>query len=399
MNSVIGRNTFRITKTDNLIFSLFACWCLVDALNGFLLKNDFFSISQIYKVLIAIIIVVRCWGNRMISSYVCAVFFYLSFYIINIILHGEDVGSSIALVSKFLTSILFFLYFICIIRTDEKYFVRKAPNVFKWNFFFFAINMLLGIMGFGYAAYGEVDEGIGSKGFFYAGNELSGVVAAVFPWVFYYIKSKSSIFSYFASGAVLLVLVYTLSTKSGIFATLLLFVMIALFYGDRKMKTIILLLSIAVLLYVVYHIQSLLGTEVAIVERFNFFLERDGLLNAMTAGRLDYWEEESVEFYNSDFFSWIFGLGGMRTVEMDPPDSLLNCGLIGLLSLVYFYIKGLSNPFKKCYANNPYKMVVFSSNLILIIISISAGHIFFSSMAGMLIALSNAMLFIKGKNE
>ena len=389
----------KITITDNLIFVLFSCWCLVDALNGLLLRNNLFSISQIYKVLIAIIIVVRCWDNRKIKGYVCAICFYLSFYIVNIALHGEEVGASIALVSKLLTSILFFLYFTHVIRADENYFKSMAQKVFKWNFVFFAINMFLGIMGLGYAAYGEADEGIGSKGFFYAGNELSGVVAAVFPWVFYYIRKNYSLITYYVSGALLLILVYTLSTKSGIFATLLLFVMIALFYGDRKTKNFTLLTFITALIYIVYHIQSLLGAEVAIVERFNFFLERDGLLNALTAGRLDYWEEESVEFYNSDVFTWIFGLGGMRTVEMDPPDSLLNCGLIGLIILLFFYIKGLSNPFKRYYANNPYKMVVFSSNLILIIISISAGHILFSSMAGMLIALSNAMLFIKGKKR
>lgn len=389
---------FKISSTDNLLFAFFSCWCLVDSINGLLLRNDLISISQIFKIFVAFIVIVRCQGNNAINNLLLGLMLYLCLYIVNVALHGEDVVSSVILVSKLMTSILFYYYFLQVLFADDKYFEQKAYLVLKWNFIFFAANMILGIMGFGYAAYGDVDDGIGSKGLFYAGNELSGVVAAVFPWVFYYIIRRGSIVFYFVSGAALLVLVYSLSTKSGIFATLLLFIMIAFFYGSKRIKVITVLSSIAVVFYIVLHIQALLGTDVAIVERFSFFLERDGLMGAMTAGRLDYWEEESVEFFRSDIFTKLLGLGGMRTVEMDPADSLLNCGFIGLFLLTVIYLKGFLKPFKHNNTNNPYRFVVFSSNVVLIAISVAAGHVLFSSMAGMLIALSNAMLCIRAKH-
>lgn len=389
---------FRITKTDHVIFALLACWCMVDSVNGLLLRSDFMSISQIFKISVAFIVIKKCQGNKTFNNLLFGIIVYLSLYLFNIVLHGEEVASSITLVSKLITSILFYYYFLQVLSADESYFEQKAYHVFKWNFLFFAANMLLGIMGFGYAAYGDAEDGIGSKGFFYAGNELSGVVAAVFPWVFFYIIKNYSNIIYFMSGIVLFVLVYTLSTKSGIFATFLLFLMTALFYGDKKIKIIISFSSIVLAFYIIIHIHSLLETEVAVIERFYYFLERDGLMDAMTSGRLDHWGEESVVFFKSDILIWVFGLGGMRTVEMDPPDSLLNCGLIGFIALMSFYIKGLAKPFKRRYKNNPYRLVVFYSNVILVVISIVAGHILFSSMAGMLIALSNAMLLINKNN-
>jgi len=186
-----------------------------------------------------------------------------------------------------------------------------------------------------------------------------------------------------------------MSTKAGILATALSFISITYFYGKKNERRVLLLFFIVAVYYAAKLVQLLLESEVPIVQRFSYFFERDGLLNALTSGRLRMWEEEGGDYTNSGLLTHIIGLGGGRTVEMDFYDILLNCGIVGAVVLVWSYIKILITPLKKRIRKLNYSKVIFTSNFLLVVISLIAGHIVFSSMAGMLIALSNALLFGK----
>lgn len=389
------RSALSICKADYFLFILFACWLLVDTLNGYLLQNDYpISISQIYKLFVAICVLVRCRNCNSVMKVMWWTVLYLSLYIAILYLNGESIASSIILVSKFITSLLFFTYFLEVKRADDSFFYKKAVYVLKWSLVVFAINMVLGYLNIGFKSYGG-ENGFGTRGFFYAINELSGVLVVLFPWVFYYYKVHCSTVKFFLCGVVLFFLAYTLSTKSGIIATISLFLFTLYNYGNRVEKLFVLILLIALLIIIGIYIQIVLSTELPIIQRFSYYMDQNGLIDALTSNRLNYWSEERTEFFNSGFLSKIFGLGGNRTVEMDPFDALLNCGIIGFCALLYIYWKLLSYPLKFKYKAIAYSKVVFFSNLLLVIISIAGGHILFSSMAGMLIALSNAFLYNK----
>ena len=382
-------------RQDDLLFWLFAYWLLVDMLNGYLLKSGFtLSISQVYKSLVAIIVIIRCIDNKPIQVLSLCFIIYLSDYLTHIYIIGEEFGSSLTLISKLLTSLLFFTYFIQINNSDRDYFLQKAKIVITLNFAIFAVNLGLGFIGYGFTSYGG-EEGFGSRGFFYSMNELSGVLAVLFPWILYYCKTKFSTFWFYLFSASFFLLSFILSSKSGIVATIMFFILINYFYGNKRDKALMVILFVALIVICFTYFQLILATDLPVMERLNYFVNKNGLIDAITSNRLHFWEYHSRELYRTDSIVWIFGLGGQRTVEMDPFDALLNCGLIGLAFLIFLYWELLSSPLTKGYRKRPYSKVVFSSNLLLVFISIGGGHILFSSMAGMLIALSNAVLFGK----
>ena len=392
------QKALRIIRTDDIIFNLFACWCLVDTLSGMMSGFLFFSLSQIVKALVAALVIFRCSHNQAIVSCVSVMIIYLSISVFHSAIIGEDVPATIILMSKLLTSILFFVYFIQVKKSNGRYFEDKAFLVLKWNFLIFSLNIALGLVGIGNSTYNVEDATvttIGSHGFIHSTNEMAGVLAVVFSWAFYYFKQHYSFIVYLFLSALLFFLAYAMSTKAGILATALSFISITYFYGKKNERRVLLLFFIVAVYYAAKLVQLLLESEVPIVQRFSYFFERDGLLNALTSGRLGMWEEERGDYTNSGLLTLLIGLGGGRTVEMDFYDILLNCGIVGVVVFGWTYIKMLISPLKKRIRELHYIKVIFTSNFLLVVISLIAGHIVFSSMAGMLIALSNALLFGK----
>lgn len=384
---------FKISKADSLIFNLFSLWLIVDTLNGFLLRNDIpISVSQVYKLFVAIFVLAHCYKHNKVKILFAWMVLYLSLYTVNIIWRGEEITSSLILISKFLTSLLFFYYFTLVANTYPIYFKKEALKVFKVNILVFSGNILLGLIGIGYHSYTEID-GIGYCGFFYAINEMSGVVATLFPWAFYLLKDKFSIRKYYLASTMLFIIAFLMSTKSGMLATILSFIFITFTYGRKSEKIFISIGTILLVIIAAIYIQVLLSSDVGVIQRFSWFLDQNGVVDAITSGRLSFWEEEGHEFYDAGFVSQIFGLGGNRTVEMDPYDALLNCGLIGVGFLAYIYYYFICQPLKKRVKTLDYSKVVWISNFALIIISVIGGHILFSSMAGLFIALSNSTLY------
>ena len=317
---------------------------------------------------------------------------YLFVYLINLILIGEDVGRSLILISKLLTSLLFFTYFLQVNNADREYFLKKAKLIFIISFIIFSVNMILGVLGYGFSSY---ENGIGTCGFFYALNELSGVLAVLSPWMFYYCKTNLATLGFYLCSTFLFFLSFALGSKSGIVATFMFFFLINYSYGGQTERLIMIVLFVVMTIIGVIYIQQFLSANLPVIERFSYFVEKQGFVDALTSNRLHYWEDRSKEFYTSGVSVWLLGLGGQRTVEMDPFDALLNCGLVGFVAVFFLYWKLISSPLGRRHESLQYSKVIFSSNLLLVFISIGGGHILFSSMAGMLIALSNAILFGK----
>ena len=258
-----------ISLFDDIIFLLFAFWLIVDSLNGFLLRNGSpVSVSQIYKLLVALIVLVRCCNCISIIQFVLFSIAYLSIYIVNLICLDEKIDSSVILLSKLLTTIIFFIYFIQIRNTNAIYFKKEAYLVLTTSFVVFAINLTLGCLGWGFRSYGG-SEGFGSRGFFYAINELTGVLIVLIPWAFYYVKTNYSFKLYLLFSAILFFFSYTLSTKSGIVATLLSCLLIAYLYGNKIEKRIVLFAFILLILGAFTIIQIIINSDLPLVRRIS----------------------------------------------------------------------------------------------------------------------------------
>ena len=382
-----------ISRKDSFILSLLRIWLLVDCLNGFFLNSGIdIPISRIYKPFIAMLIILGHKENYKISSCGIISALYLLFWCFFIFLADSNIGESLSLMLKPITTLLIFLFFryLFISYNNDKV-LKEFIKILKVNAIVLCVNILLGLFNIGYHSY-EGEGEMGFCGFFNSPNELSGVVAVIFPMVLTYFKVNRSLVQYFLSILLLAVVAVLLSTKSSIIILFLSTALVSYFYGSRLEKRLVILSSCIIAFAIFTYIQILLDAEFGVMQRLSFFIEKNGFWDAITSGRWGYWEERGVDYYNADIINQIFGLGGNRTVEMDPFDVLLNCGVIGLIFLFILYIKMLCFPMHKI---NIFKHAVLISNSLLVFLSILSGHIFFSSMAGMFIAMSNSLLFYK----
>lgn len=380
-----------LNDRDRFLISLMSLWLFVDCLNGFFINTGIpIPISPIFKS--SIILLIVCCQIRYKKLIDTAVFFFLYLFSYGIIVMFGDAsfGQSVSLLIKPITTLLIFYYFVFLFRTYKTDLVVKSIiRIFKVNTLVFCSNILLGLVGIGYRSY-EGENPMGFCGFFYSPNELSGVVAVIFPLILTYVKVKKTLMAYIATIMLLGIITFLLSTKAPLLSLLISVILISYFYGKRKEKRLVIMITAILFLTVFTYVQSIISSNIGIMQRLNYFIEKEGILFAITSGRLEYWREESVDFYNANIIHKIFGLGGNRTVEMDIFDILLNCGIIGLFFLLAIYKKMLFDPFKV--KLNPFTKAVLVSNILLVFMSIISGHILFSSMAGLFIAMSNSLL-------
>ena len=129
------------------------------------------------------------------------------------------------------------------------------------------------------------------------------------------------------------------------------------------------------------------------MDRWIWFYERGGIEEIIFSGRDKFWQDEKSEFFNSNIFVQLFGLGESRTVEMDPFDTLLNYGYVGVLICYSFYIYLFIKSWKYRRKNMIAKFVLYV-NILILGASSFAGHIIYSGMASWLIALINTLIYI-----
>ncbi|WP_158557878.1 MULTISPECIES: O-antigen ligase family protein [Bacteroides] len=255
-------------------------------------------------------------------------------------------------------------------------------------------NISIGLLGFGYHTYTlEASEGYGYKGFFYAGNEIAGIIAFLFPLFLFITYQRCSKIIYSLFGILLIIVSVLLGTKAAILITVISVFIVPYILGKFKEKIIIMIFMATVVLSAVVYIVNTFETY-DLLNRWLYSFEKGGIANLIFSGRHEFWNVEKETFFSSDIINQFMGLGGNRTVEMDPFDTLLNYGYIGLVAVYSFFFYLLIHSIKSR-NNNPLGIIIAFSNFLIISMSFFAGHIIFSAMAGLFTALANSLTFIK----
>lgn len=391
---------------DKIIWILFYYLLLVDSINGFFLNMGIdIPISQSYKTIMIFLISIRLLkkANSIFIILITSIYSSILFLHFSSILHINQYAETFNHLFKFVSTVFIFIYAKNLILTYNNIIKNKIISIFKFNSFVLIINILLGMIGLGYTQY---DNEIGYKGFFFAGNELSGVALILFPFLLYMIGTKYSFNSikYISLVIILMIVSVLMSTKTAIIGILL-----AIYYVPKtshiknkisnrhiqifkKFSKIFSLITIIIFVLIIVD-------KLGILERWSYFYNNDGILSLLS-GRDQFLLDNKKEFISSSIGCLYLGLGGVRSVEMDPFDTLLNYGIIGLIIVYYFYYYLIH---KLIYIKNIKKFIfsklVLYINLILIITSIFSGHILFSGMANTFIALVNAIAYYsKTKN-
>ena len=386
-----------INKTiDNAIWTCFALWILIDSFNGYALMNHMnWRPSQIFKFIVLVIVIARLIHLSTIKK----LFVFLLPYIILVLFNSYNLNvnpfDTFTLLMKPLSSFVFFVYFQYIATKDVLYFEKKFWNVFVLSFIFFISNIIIGLLGYGMNVYNtsNSDASFGVKGFLYAQNEMSGLVIYLYPIILYYIRRYYSRIVYYLFFLLIVFISFSIGTKTSLAVAFLTGFMVTYYLANKLEKTLIVILGITILTTGILYLTYLMTIELDIIERFMYFYEKNGLVDAVTSGRLNYWDERSAPFFRMDLITQILGWGNRNIVcEMDPYDAILNFGYIGGLINSLFLLYLIIVPRFWRHKDKYQKIMVFC-NALLFIFSIFSGHIFFSSMAGLFIALANARLY------
>lgn len=382
---------------DYLLWGMAFLWLIVDSITGFFISYGInMPLSQFFKFLLLALVVVKLYKYKtaFLSFYFLSL--YIAWYFLHLSLINVDFVSPILLFSKFLSLIFLYVYFrICILKFPLKT-LLYARNVMLIAWLVVAFNVFVGLMGYGVPSYGEDADEMGVKGFFFAGNELGGIMAVLVPFIVYLIIMNVSGIKAILAYAIVILVGVLIGTKSSILVTLLSVIIVPILYMSLT-KRLRVLFCLAIIMFVAFPFFSNVFDDFSIgaLDRWIYFYDTGGFSRLIFSGRDDFWELKKESFLNSGVVSQLFGIGAEgKFVERDHLDFLLIFGYFGLFFIVSFFLYLLVVAIRNRHNNSLVKVVIFSDVLVLGI-GYMAGHVWFSAMASLYIALLNAFVFVR----
>jgi hypothetical protein len=410
--------TFSAFHLDSIIILLLFLNLPVDMVNGIFLTNGInlpMTVSQLYKLTILILIFFRL-----------ALFPGIAILIIGIvygILFTSSIVQAISTItidfllddfikiSKYLTPFIAFFYFQTVFKRNPPRILNKL--IFNWIYFSYivlAINILLKLLGIGYPMY-EYGN-IGTKGFFYAGNEISAILLILCSFIAYQIwnikKNKNQFLAFLFFNVLLSVLI---TSKTAVLGVFLIFGVIAFNPKQFKLslKRILFLIGTTVLFIptVIYFAYTMIINSTVMV-RIEYFWNKLDFMTFVFSSR-NVFVKEMWYYYIHDYniVQKIIGPGQVyyesklgTIVEIDLLDIFFAYGIIGaisfLLSITLIFLT--SYLYKKRKLSNPYGRLSYIMILFLTVISMFAGHIYSSGIGGFYIGFIFSIMFYQRNN-
>lgn len=402
---------------DKIILLLLTIILLVDSVNGFFLNKGMnIPISQAYKAIILVLMLFRLVGRTYELLFVFSFFICLSIGpILGFITHfdTEYLLSDIIKNIKWINIIVSFFYFKSIFNTSYS---NSLDPIFKKIITFSVIiilaNLFLGLLGFGTAFYNHgYGNAAGTKGFFYAGNELSVLILILMSFIMYYFLDKSKLRFYFYS-ALAVLMSFIVSSKLLVLGMIIIFARLyfygkVLTYSTIKKIMKMALLFLPIFIYSLYYIIT--KTSMLLKLEHSFRVNNNEYFTILMSNRNNFVKWGMDEYiYSYSFIEKLFGIGqsyyvekATHVAEIDVFTLLFSNGIISLLFHLFFVIylflqaKKLSlKPNKYIYAKYVLFMVIF-----LTVLSNFAGHIYNSGIAGIFIGMLFASMFYTPNNK
>ncbi|MDE5886268.1 MAG: O-antigen ligase family protein [Muribaculaceae bacterium] len=391
------KDFYKPGKTDSILWLCFTLWLIIDTITGYFLNSGIsFPLSQGFKILILLLLIIRIIKKGIYLKLTVFLLLYISIFIVVLSLHERAILPTFSHLTKLISTLYLYIYFCIGIDIWHSGYIYKSYKILKIAFIIVGLNIALGIFGIGFHTY--PDEQVGYKGFFFAGNELGGVIVAVLPFMQYVIFKNASLKHYIIISSIILFLSVILGTKSVLIICFLTSFIVPWLLGNKKMKRRILLFAVIIGTPVLsYLILKMIQSESELFLKLAYSYNTNGILGLIFSGRDEFLLTRGSDYYNGDLFTLLFGLGENITVEMDPFDSLLNYGIIGFFTNIFIFLFLLKRAYK-CKYNNTFVRILIFQNWLTLFMAIIAGHILYSSMAGLYIALTNSFALIKSKS-
>lgn len=386
------------------MFFLIVPYLLVDSVNGVLIREGCFSISIIYKLTILTLIFIYL-RKRSLVLFVFGVM--AAYFAAHTLILGDPIAAvkGLAFLFKFLAIATFYVFFLQVVRNGNENWVIALAVA---SFTILAINLILGALGYGYPQYdGGAGTGIGSRGFIFAGNELAGalVVSGALIMMRFMINGQRRAFLFFA---VIMVSVSALTTsKVTMLSSLILFLAFPIINAierkgrgalNRQDKRFLFLVM------VVAPLAGLAGISYALFEmnlfaRLTYYYSQSDLLTVVFSRR-NIWAAQAMKAlgFQYSFFQWMFGssrqwwqyISDTKIVEIDIIDILMTYGIAGVV-IVYGFFAAVLGRVLRARKRNPYALYVVFILLLMLGISVTAGHIVYSGIIGPLLGALAAL--------
>jgi hypothetical protein len=305
---------------------------------------------------------------------------------------------------------LTFFYFKGLLKTAEgsAWVEHKLKGVIKKSYTFMVINMILGAAGFGMAFYNHgYGNAIGTKGFIYAGNELTfmllllSFIIAIWTW------REKQFKAYIGTFLCSFTIAFLLTSKTSIAGVLLVYAFPLLAEVKIRLKKKWLVLSailIPLLIPVLYKVITFGIQKVGLVDKIKDSFERNNgeILTVILSNRNKF-VARGWEVYWDDFsiFGKLFGFGQQYHInvsgifaEIDLASLLFASGFSSFILYVFFLTFMLMNVFSLrkleayVYAKPVTYLLVF-----LIVVGNLSGHVFDAGIAGFFVATGLSLMF------
>ncbi len=389
-------------KTVNLIVYLIYFYLPIDTLNGILIRNFELSISPVYKIFTLVLMLVYITRQKNYSPLKWTIFFILIF-IFHLII-GIHTSLAFSWGLKFLAIIISFSFFKILLQEGRFDIVKNLAFI---SFALIGINIFIGLIGFGYAQYARDD--VGTRGLFYAGNELGVLLLVTSLIILSKFLVEQEMRKYLFFSFLFIVFAAMLTTKTAVLGQILVvFVLpvIELVHSKRgfilKKRSIkiagfgflVMFAGLPAVAYVVLY-------ELNLIERISYWAGKVDMVTLFFSGRnllaAEVYEYVKLEgsFYNNligyGYDTLISAVG--RSVEIDFIDLFMLFGFIGVLAMYGFFINQLFSRSNLSDANFVYKPYVRFGILLLLFLSCMSGHVLNSGLAGIMIGALLSLQF------
>lgn len=367
---------------EYLIYLSLLSYLLIDTFAGILLSKGLPNIGIIFKGLLIFMMMIPTMLKSCLNR-ISIPFFLAYLFLCGTLWFFNDTGSlnqSLTMLFKIFTIPITILYMNSYLNKLD---ISKIVYV---NYFVFLVNIILGTLGFGNGAYNYDGDGVGTKGFFYAGNEVAYTFVCLSFLVLQLLQKRKYFFYFFSF--VLSILIGTKSAMLGIILLICLDVFCSVKNKITRIRIILLigLIVTMVILYAIKHKEDIVFIKYLI---FKYNQQKKGtfpILNALLSGRIG--RIPIMENLYESFFSlstFCFGIGYQPSLrlEMDFFEMYYYFGVISLIIIIFIYLIILINSRKN-------KSTLYF-NLLCIFISFIAGHVLYSVMGGVFFALANVL--------
>lgn len=317
-----------------------------------------------------------------------------------------NIFSDVVKVFRYIMPVLSFLFFVPLLKGNNQYTNKVLFRIIFFSYIILAGNVFVKYIGFGYPMYEFGD--IGSKGYFYAGNEISALLVILSSIIAFNLwrEKKKGLYVLFFLLTVLVGL--GISSKTGLFGVIITFLLIPLRpisfktrLGNIFITSIIILITIPFILYFAWgYIKT---TEMFV--RLVYFYDKLDLLTFVFSSRNIYLSDAfNVYMQEYNVIEKLIGVGQTKyeylndgkIVEIDIVDIFFAYGIVGvgLFIILFWFLLTQAKRFAKS-RKYPYAGFIYLMLLILLAISSTAGHVFSSGMAAVFIGFLFSLMYIK----